>query len=36
MPDGTNILKKKRDNGEAGTVTIITKEKFAPVRIVIG
>lgn len=33
MPDGTNILKKKRDNGEAGTVSIITKENFAPVRI---
>lgn len=34
MPDGTNILKKKRDNGEAGIVTIITKDKFAPVRII--
>ena len=33
MPDGTNILKKKRDNGEAGTVSIITKENFAQVRI---
>ena len=34
MPDGTNILKKKRDNGEAGIVTIITKDKFVPVRII--
>ena len=32
MPDGTNILKKKRANGEAGTVTLITKEGFAPIR----
>lgn len=32
MPDGTNILKKKRSDGEAGTVTIITKDRFVPVR----
>lgn len=25
MPDGTNILKKKRADGEAGTITFITK-----------
>jgi hypothetical protein len=31
MPDGTNILKKKR-NGEAGTVTLITKDGFVPIR----
>lgn len=32
MPDGTNILKKKRANGEAGTVTLITKDGFVPIR----
>lgn len=34
MPDGTNILKKPRPNGEAGTLTFITKEEYAPVRLV--
>ena len=32
MPDGTNILKKKRADGEAGTVTLITKDGFVPIR----
>lgn len=32
MPDGTNILKKKRANDEAGTITFITKEGFVPIR----
>ena len=32
MPDGTNILKKKRPDGEAGTITIITKDGFVPIR----
>lgn len=32
MPDGTNILKKKRSDGEAGTITYITKDGYAPVR----
>lgn len=32
MPDGTNILKKKRANGDAGTVTLITKDGFVPIR----
>ena len=32
MPDGTNILKKKRPDGEAGTVTLITKDGFVPIR----
>lgn len=32
MPDGTNILKKKRPDGEAGEVTIITKDGFVPIR----
>jgi len=32
MPDGTNFLKKKRPDGEAGTITYITKDEFAPVR----
>lgn len=32
MPDGTKILVKKRDEGESGTVTYITKEGYAPVR----
>jgi hypothetical protein len=31
MPDGTNILKKK-SQGEAGSITIITKDGFVPVR----
>lgn len=34
MPDGTNILRKKRSDGQAGTVTLITKEGFVPYRIV--
>lgn len=32
MPDGTNILKKKRADGEAGTITFITKDGFVPIR----
>ena len=32
MPDGTSILRKKRSDGEAGTITYITKEGYAPVR----
>lgn len=32
MPDGTNILKKKRSDGEAGTVTLITKDGYVPIR----
>ena len=32
MPDGTNILKKKRTDGEAGTITYITKEGYVPIR----
>lgn len=32
MPDGTQIVKKKRDNGEAGTVTYITKDGYVPIR----
>ena len=32
MPDGTSILTKKRSDGEAGTITYITKEGYAPVR----
>ena len=32
MPDGTNILRKKRANDEAGTITFITKEGFVPIR----
>lgn len=32
MPDGTNILKKKRSDGEAGTITFITKDGFVPIR----
>ena len=32
LPDGTQILKKKRSDGEAGTITYITKEGYAPVR----
>jgi hypothetical protein len=32
MPDGTNILRKKRAGGEAGTVTFITKDGFVPIR----
>jgi hypothetical protein len=32
MPDGTNILKKKRPDGEAGAVTFITKDGFVPIR----
>ena len=32
MPDGTNILKKPRPDGSAGTITYITKEGYAPVR----
>ena len=31
MPDSTRILTKKKE-GEAGTITLITKEGFAPVR----
>lgn len=31
MPDSTRILIKKKE-GEAGTITLITKEGFAPVR----
>ena len=32
MPDGTNILRKKRANEEAGTITYITKDGFVPIR----
>jgi hypothetical protein len=32
MPDGTNILRKKRANDEAGTITFITKDGFVPIR----
>jgi hypothetical protein len=32
MPDGTSIVTKKRAEGEAGTVTFITKEGYVPVR----
>lgn len=32
MPDGTNILRKKRADGEAGTITYITKEGYVPIR----
>ena len=32
MPDGTNILKKNRSDGEKGTVTFITKEGYVPIR----
>lgn len=35
MPDGTNILKKKRTGGEAGTVTYVTKTGYVPYRIVV-
>lgn len=34
MPDGTNVLRKKRSDGEAGTVTYVTKKGFVPYRIV--
>jgi hypothetical protein len=34
FPDGTNILKKKRSDGDAGTVTLITKDNYAPVRLI--
>lgn len=34
LPDGTNILKKSRSDGEAGTVTYITKTGYVPYRIV--
>lgn len=32
MPDGTNILRKKRANDEAGSITYITKDGFVPIR----
>lgn len=32
MPDGTNILKKKRPNDEAGSISFITKDGFVPIR----
>jgi hypothetical protein len=32
MPDGTNILRKKRADGEAGTCTFITKDGYVPIR----
>jgi hypothetical protein len=34
FPDGTNILKKKRSDGDAGTVTLITKDNYAPMRLI--
>lgn len=33
MPDGTQILKKKRPDGEAGTVTYVVQEGYVPVRL---
>mmetsp|Transcript_22921 Transcript_22921/g.35280 ORF Transcript_22921/g.35280 Transcript_22921/m.35280 type:complete len:191 (+) Transcript_22921:3306-3878(+) len=32
MPDGTNILRKNREGGEAGHITFITKENYVPLR----
>lgn len=32
MPDGTKIVKQKREDGESGTVTYITQEGYVPVR----
>ena len=32
MPDGSNFLCKNRTAGESGTVTLITKDGYAPVR----
>jgi len=32
MPDGTQILTKKNIESGSGTITIITKQGFAPVR----
>ena len=34
MPDGTQILTKKNVETGSGTITLITKEGFAPVRII--
>jgi hypothetical protein len=32
MPDGTNILRKNRADGQQGHVIFITKDGYAPVR----
>jgi len=34
MPDGTQILTKKNLESGSGTITLLTKEGFAPVRII--
>jgi hypothetical protein len=34
MPDGTQIVKKKRPEGEAGTVTFILQEGYVPMRLI--
>lgn len=34
MPDGTQILIKKREGGEAGTITTITQTGYAPFRVI--
>ena len=34
MPDGTHILTKKNLESGSGTITLVTKAGFAPVRII--
>lgn len=34
FPDGTQVLQKKREDGEAGTVTYIVQDGYLPVRLI--